>query len=141
MPTAAYVYGLDLTSQNRSGTVHYYGYDGLGSVRYLTKASDGTDSDTYVYDAFGIQIASTGSTINQFRFAGEYLDPDLGLYHLRARDYHPDLGRFWTMDSFEGFPSDPLSLHKYLYAHADPVNNRDPSGHVTTTMDSCLAHR
>lgn len=32
------------------------------------------------------------------------------------------------MDSFEGSQSDPLSLHKYLYAHNNPVMMTDPSG-------------
>jgi hypothetical protein len=32
------------------------------------------------------------------------------------------------MDPHEGASSDPLSLHKYLYAHDDPVGYADPSG-------------
>ena len=32
------------------------------------------------------------------------------------------------MDPFAGENDEPLSLHKYLYAHADPINNIDPSG-------------
>ena len=47
---------------------------------------------------------------------------------------NPSSGRFWTMDSFEGNQSDPLSLHKYLYAHADPVNGIDPSGENTDAI-------
>ena len=35
------------------------------------------------------------------------------------------------MDSYEGSHSDPLSLHKYLYCHVNPVNVIDPSGHLT----------
>jgi hypothetical protein len=31
-------------------------------------------------------------------------------------------------DTFEGVVSDPQSLHKYLYCHADPINYNDPSG-------------
>ena len=46
---------------------------------------------------------------------------------------NPTTGRFWTMDSFEGNASDPLSLHKYLYAHGNPVDGTDPSGHFTIT--------
>jgi hypothetical protein len=41
---------------------------------------------------------------------------------------NPNTGRFWTMDSYAGNNQDPLSLHKYLYAHANPVNLTDPSG-------------
>jgi hypothetical protein len=33
------------------------------------------------------------------------------------------------MDTFEGAQTDPLSLHKYLYAADNPVNLIDPSGH------------
>jgi hypothetical protein len=33
------------------------------------------------------------------------------------------------MDTHEGNGQDPISLHKYLYANANPVNGRDPSGH------------
>jgi hypothetical protein len=33
------------------------------------------------------------------------------------------------MDTFEGDNEDPLSLHKYLYCHDNPVNKIDPSGH------------
>jgi hypothetical protein len=61
------------------------------------------------------------------------------MYYLRARYYRPELGRFWTMDSVEGNPSDPLSLHKYLYAHADPVNRIDPSGNVDFTLSGLLS--
>ena len=84
--------------------------------------------DTYVYDAFGILISSTGGTGNSYRYAGEYWDSDLGFYYLRARYYNPSDGRFITMDTFEGNQNDPLSLHKYLYCHANPVNGTDPSG-------------
>jgi hypothetical protein len=45
-----------------------------------------------------------------------------------ARWLNPNTGRFQTMDSYEGNPTDPQSLHKYTYAHSDPVNRVDPSG-------------
>jgi RHS repeat-associated protein len=126
--TVTYTYGLDLVSQRRGTKVDYYGYDGLGSVRYLTDEA-GAVTDTYTYDAFGIQIASTGTTPNVNRYTGEQWDENLSLYYLRARYYQPQLGRFWTMDSYEGSQSDPLSLHKYLYCQANPVMMVDPSGH------------
>ena len=35
------------------------------------------------------------------------------------------------MDSYEGSIDDPVSLHKYLHANANPVSNSDPSGYNT----------
>jgi hypothetical protein len=43
---------------------------------------------------------------------------------------NPAVGRFVTMDTFAGRKRDPYSLHKYLYAHANPVNRIDPSGYL-----------
>ncbi len=131
-----YTYGLDLVKQRLlDGTERFYGYDGLGSVRYLTSTGEGAPvsvTDTYDYDAFGILINPTASTTpNNYRFTGEQWDPHLGMYYLRARYYKPEIGRFWTMDSYEGSQGDPLSLHKYLYAQADPINRIDPSGHFS----------
>jgi hypothetical protein len=48
--------------------------------------------------------------------------------------WDPNVGRFWTMDAFPGNNSDPLSLHRYLYAHANPVNNVDASGNWPTRV-------
>jgi RHS repeat-associated protein len=130
-PTKLYTYGLDLISQRQgAGTTHYYGYDGQGSVRFLIDGA-GAKADTYQYDAYGTLIASTGSTPNNYLFCGEYWDSDLGMYYLRARYFKPAIGRFWTMDSHEGIPDDPESLHKYLYCAADPVNRIDPSGNMS----------
>ena len=48
---------------------------------------------------------------------------------LRTRWYEAQTGRFTSFDDFEGSPSDPSHLHKYLYAGGDPINHIDPSGH------------
>jgi hypothetical protein len=45
-----------------------------------------------------------------------------------ARWMNPATGRFQTMDSYDGRREEPLSLHRYLCAQADPVNRIDPTG-------------
>jgi RHS repeat-associated protein len=131
--TVAYVYGLQLLNQRRDPVgqarqISWYDYDGHGSVRALTD-QNGAVTDTYDYDAFGNLIHSTGSTPNNYLFAGEQFDPDLGLYYNRARYMNMSTGRFWSMDDDEGNGYEPVSLHKYLYAGANPAGNIDPTGH------------
>jgi RHS repeat-associated protein len=133
-----YTYGLDLIGQNQllgsAWSASFYGYDGHGSVRYLTDAT-GAVTDTYDYDAFGSLIHRTGTTPNDYLYAGEQFDEHLGLFYLRARYLNPGTGRFMTQDTYEGNDYDPASLHKYLYANANPVNMIDPSGHATISEE------
>ena len=129
-----YVYGHDLISQTRpsagSGSVtSYYHYDGLGSTRALS-SSAGIVTDEYVYDAFGNLLDKSGVTVNTHLYTGEFFDSHLGFYYLRARYMNPAIGRFVTMDEFAGNSQDPYSLHKYLYANANPIMYRDPSGYM-----------
>ncbi len=132
-----YTYGHDLISQRQliggQFRTSFYGYDGHGSVRHLSDEL-GAVTDTYTYDAFGNLLAAVGSTPNDYLYAGEQFDPNVGFYYLRARYMNPDAGRFLTMDSYEGSPFDPLSLHKYLYANANPVGNVDPSGNFSVSI-------
>src|SRR5208337_3736918 len=127
-----YSYGLERVSEtqsiNSTLTTSFYGYDGHGSVRQLTNSS-GAVTDSYEYDAFGNLINQTGSTPNNYLFAGEQYDSAIGLYCNRARYLNTTTGRFWSMDTAEGNNRDPLSLHKYLYAEGNPVDHVDPSGH------------
>ena len=134
--TRAYTYGLDIISQRLPGvSTNFYGYDGSGSARFLSNPG-GAVTDIYAYDAFGTELASIGTTANNYRFQGEEWDADLGLAFHRARYYLPGAGRWLTMDSWEGNNAEPLSLHKYAGFHNSPLNGIDPSGHEfsLTTM-------
>jgi RHS repeat-associated protein len=107
-----------------------------GPVSLRFAAGPPAISDTYDYDAYGTLVDSTGSTPNHYRFTGEQWDQDLGMYSLRARYYNPQIGRFWTMDTYEGRNTEPLSLHKYFYCSGNPVNCSDPlgKGETLTTL-------
>ena len=101
--------------------------DGQRSTRHLLSTS-GVATDRYTFDAFGRLLASTGSSDNDFLYAGEQLDPNVGFYYLRARYYDHNSGRFASADPKPGSIFDPPSLHRYLYVRSSPVDNRDPSG-------------
>ncbi len=128
--TVAYTYGDDLISQTREGLSSYYAYDGHGSTTALTD-SDEAVTDTYVYDAWGELLASTGETVNHYLYTGEQYDLNAGFYYLRARFYNPSLGRFHTMDTWMGRQFEPVTLHKYLYGNANPVMYSDPTGNLS----------
>ena len=123
--TNTYVYGLDLISAtNSSGVQTYVLHDSLGST---TDLLDGTGNGvaTYGYDIFGAIRSQTGSSPNQWLFAGEQRDSDSSLYFLRARYYDPAIGRFLSQDPAQ-------AGHPYAYANNNPVNFVDPYG-----LDAC----
>ncbi|MGN0641945.1 MAG: RHS repeat-associated core domain-containing protein, partial [Huintestinicola sp.] len=88
----------------------------------------GIVTDTYSYDAFGNLLKSKVNTENCYRYCGEQFDETTGLYYLRARYMDTSTGRFISQDSYAGSISDPVSLHKYLYANSNPVTFSDSSG-------------
>ena len=118
---------------------------GLPSVWHHSDASGNLVAysggcDTFAYDAYGQRVDPLKDSINEGLFyTGEQWDNSAKQYYLRARYYNPLNGRFNRMDPFAGNNRDPQSLHKYLYAHNNPVNGIDPSGNFfLTTMISFL---
>ena len=128
VPLAYYTRGGDdLISMERGGAKRWYLVDGHGSVRMLANES-GQVTDRWTYDAWGETTSRTGVTENDYQYAGERFDRTTELYQLRARYMDPKTGTFLSLDPHQGNRQDPLSLHKYLYANANPVNNTDPTG-------------
>jgi len=84
------------SSGTYAGT-HYYHYDALGSVVAMTNSS-GSVVQLYEYSVYGQAAASAANHPNRFMFTGREFDKDTGLYHYRARYYHPEIGRFLQTD-------------------------------------------
>jgi RHS repeat-associated protein len=96
--------------------------DGLGSTVALTN-NVGVVLEKHAYTPYGVGNANAGTP---WRYTGRRLDAETGLYHLRARDYSPLLGRF--------IQPDPIGIaggiNLYAYVENDPLNATDPSGLV-----------
>ena len=118
--------GLQI-SESEEGQIRHIYTDAQGSTRLITDEA-GNVLQTLDYDAFGNE---QGSGPTRHRYTGESFDEETGLYHLRARDYDPSTGRFISMDEHPGSRTIPLTLNKYLYGNADPVNHVDPSGNMS----------
>jgi len=130
----------------------YYHADAIGSVRSMTD-DDGSQVQTYSYDAWGNITASSGTEANEYKFTSRRWEAELGLQYNRARFYDPGIGRFITLDPLTGGPDDPTilylagvysafhrilkehvdalqphKLNRYVYCTNNPVNIIDPLG-------------
>ncbi|MCL4202819.1 MAG: hypothetical protein KJ000_10000 [Pirellulaceae bacterium] len=122
----------NLISQYRKGPTlwlpSYYHYDALGATRVLTDDA-GDVTDTYLYDAWGNELAVSGSTVNPLRWVGQvgyYWDESNGRFYIRARVYEPVIGRWMSQD--------PVThgVNLYPYASNSPLTLTDPTGLVPT---------
>jgi RHS repeat-associated protein len=111
--------------------------DHQSTTRALVDAT-GSITDTFGYLPYGEVNQRSGNTQTAFQYTGEPQAAG-GLTYLRARFVDPRQGRFLGMDAFEGRMNDPMSLHRYIYAHLDPVRNIDPSG-LATLFDVVIAN-
>ncbi|WP_224249694.1 RHS repeat domain-containing protein [Hyalangium gracile] len=104
--------------------------DVLDSVSLATSLT-GEVTTTRQYDAWGNHRSGTGPSAGDFKlgFTGHQLDVETGLTYARARYYDSELGRFMSRDSYEGRLDDAPSLHRYVYAYANPLKWKDITGH------------
>jgi RHS repeat-associated protein len=107
----------------RSSTTSYFDQDGVGSVTSLSNTA-GALAQTYTFDSFGKQTASSGSLVNPFQYTAREFDSETNLQFSRARYYDPATGRFLS--------EDPLNfdagLNFYTYVSNSPTSFNDPFG-------------
>lgn len=84
-------------------------------------------TDSYNFDAFGIQIEASAQLRTVF-LQWRSLRRHIGRYDLRARYLNQATGRFWTRDAIEGRQCCNFSWNPYIYVWDDPVMYFDPLG-------------
>ncbi|MDZ7792081.1 MAG: RHS repeat-associated core domain-containing protein [Xanthomonadales bacterium] len=99
-------------------------------VKRLTDT--GTTYSVTRYDEYGEVEEETSPDIPRFGFTGHQRGPGEApdLYYAQQRWYNAATGRFISEDPVWGEPKRPLSLHRYLYAYANPTVFVDPDGRM-----------
>ncbi|MFA7340987.1 MAG: RHS repeat-associated core domain-containing protein [Candidatus Obscuribacterales bacterium] len=123
--TTRYVYaGADepVLQMTSAGVVTYIHHDHHGSVIAQSNATTGAVGNIYKYGPFGEGAATLpGTTIG---YTGQRYDTELGLYHYKARYFHPGIGRFLQPDPV-GYSA---GMNLYTYCSNDGLNHTDPDG-------------
>ncbi|QEF99058.1 tRNA(Glu)-specific nuclease WapA precursor [Stieleria maiorica] len=125
-----YLYGNERISHTSNGETVYYHSDHQDSITSIHDDS-GQLVASGTFDAFGLPLENTVDLFSPFGFTGQYTDDVTGNVYLRARHMDPVDGRFLSEDPYAGVRDEPTSLHRFLYAHNNPVAYTDPSGEVT----------
>lgn len=134
---AHYRYGDRLLSLTTTGGDQFYHYAALGTTANLTNAA-GQKQVAYRTDAFGDITKQEGTSINRHVFTGKEHDEKTGLIYFGARFYDPDTARFINQDSYLGVGNNPPSLHRYLYAYANPTIYIDQDGHFVNLITAAI---
>lgn len=105
-----------------AGVLTYIHHDHHGSVIAQSNPSTGAVTSVYKYGPFGESAATLpGTTIG---YTGQRYEEELGLYHYKARYFHPGMGRFLQPDPI-GYKA---GMNLYAYCSNDGLNHTDPDG-------------
>jgi len=113
-------------TRNAANNWVYTVQDGLGSVR-AEIAANADITARGAYEPYGLPTDVEGAYSQPFRFTGEMLDSNALQYH-RARYYNARASVWASLDPFEGYISDPLSLNGFSWVNNNSVNDVDPTG-------------
>ncbi len=124
----SYVIGNDIVAQSDASGVQLFVIDGHGSTRGLMNLSGVVVPMDY--DAFGTPLNFDPKTNGtDIEYVGEFTDSTTGQRNHRLRWVNGF--EFSSQDDWGGDNSDPISLHKRIFANGSPMMEIDPSGLVS----------
>jgi RHS repeat-associated protein len=112
-----------------AGTTSHVMPDALGTAIALADSA-GILQTEYTYEPFGRTTATGASSSNPFQYTRREND-GTGIYHYRARYYHPILQRFISEDPI-GLKAGDVNF--YAYVRNNPVLFIDPTGEFWGTV-------
>jgi RHS repeat-associated protein len=126
-----YVYGGSsiIARLDANGEPIYYLTDSMGSVIGLVDGN-GDRVSRIVYDGFGeVKSGDDRTTLGgDFRFQGQWLETESGLYYMRARDYDTKTGLFLSWDAVDVQEQGVEAFNPYQFAYNNPLIYSDPTG-------------
>lgn len=134
-----YLYADRLTGLGTASGEYAVHLDPLGSTLEVTDFT-GLRFNSNAYDPLGeVDTTKDGQpvgSISKLLYTGHQQDEATGLIYFGARYYDPALGRFLRPDPYFGELTTPPSLHKYMYAHANPYRFVDLEGNAALAWDN-----
>jgi RHS repeat-associated protein len=131
-----YVYGGSeiIARLDANGDPLYYLTDIMGSVIGLVDAA-GNIQSRIIYDGFGNVVSGDdgSSQGGDFRFQGQWLEGESGLYYMRARDYDSQTGLFLSRDPIDMQEQGVEAFSPYQFAYGNPLVFSDPTGLFSIT--------
>jgi RHS repeat-associated protein len=131
-----YVYGGSsiIVRLDANGEPLYYLTDSMGSVIGLVDGA-GNIQSRIVYDGFGnVESGDDGSSLGgDFRFQGQWLESESGLYYMRVRDYDSQTGLFLSRDAVDVQEQGVEAFNPYQFANGNPLVFSDPTGMFSIT--------
>ena len=116
---------------NTAGAILYYHRDRQGTVIGTSQAG-GVPGAMYRYDPYGLRTntynETAGVNASELGYTGALTFSVGGLVYLNARVYSPAMRRFLQADN--------VDAKRYTYAGGDPINHRDPTGHIVKHLGS-----
>jgi RHS repeat-associated protein len=126
-PEGLLLYMIDAADGNK---VYFYHTDQAGSTLFLTDA-EGSVTDTYAYDPYGLLIGHGGDNDQPFTYMGTMgvrREPALkNFYQMGARFYDATSAAFLSKEPMGLNFTDPVSLSPYYFPR-DPMLYGDPTG-------------
>jgi RHS repeat-associated protein len=116
----------ELISEHRDGETYTHYYDAQGSTLAMTDES-GHVTDRFTYNAWGEEVARTGTTETPWRWVGAigyFWETAIGAYLVRRRIVNPAIARWTSVDPFWRL----LDGSSYAYCSNRSLQYVDPSG-------------